>query len=85
VFIPDGYLPPLNTLTLLCVLVALEFLGLVGRWRSIDHWAHIGGYLSGIGGAYLLKHRRSTGGGGGGQLHRPSFLSRRFLEDIKLR
>ncbi len=83
-FIPDGYLPPLNTLTLLGVLVALEFLGLVGRWRSIDHWAHIGGYVSGIGGAYLLKRQRGTGGGGG-QLHRPAFLSRRFLEDVKLR
>ena len=75
IFLSHDMLPPVSSSSLLFVFLAVEVVGIVRRWQTIDHWAHLGGYLTGIAGAYWLKHRikqraLTSGGsdGGGGRV-----------------
>ena len=56
VFPPENW-PSISAMSFLGILIGLDILGLtrVNRIVTIDHWAHLGGYLSGIGAAELLK------------------------------
>lgn len=57
-FLPrDLAVPPVSSLTLLVTLVLLEVAGVLGRWKAVDHNAHLAGLLTGIGGAWALKRR----------------------------
>ena len=57
VFPPDSW-PRIQSGAFLAFLIGMEFVGL-SRWnksaKNLDHWAHLGGYAAGIGGAELLK------------------------------
>ena len=59
VFPPDDW-PSLSALGMLVFLVGMDVLGL-WRWRkkfrTVDHWAHLGGYAAGIGSAQILMYR----------------------------
>ncbi len=57
IFLPPGFLPPLSSSILLSVLIAVELAGISRGWRRLDHWAHLGGYVAGFGGAQVLKYR----------------------------
>lgn len=57
-FPPEDW-PSISALTLLILLIGVEVYGLKksNNLGNIDHWAHLGGYFSGIGAAELLKMR----------------------------
>ncbi|MCJ1287861.1 hypothetical protein MMC26_007213 [Xylographa opegraphella] len=56
-FLPPELGPVISLNLLVIVLVAAEILGIIRGYRSIDHWAHLGGYASGFAGAQALKYR----------------------------
>ncbi|KAI9790514.1 MAG: hypothetical protein M1816_005021 [Peltula sp. TS41687] len=54
-FIPEDWLPPFSSTMLLVSLLAVEVTGIVFRFKGVDHWAHLGGFLTGMAGAEALK------------------------------
>ncbi|MCJ1318729.1 hypothetical protein MMC15_004059 [Xylographa vitiligo] len=56
-FLPPELGPIISLNLLLIVLVAAEIMGIIRGYRRIDHWAHLGGYVSGFAGAQALKYR----------------------------
>ncbi|MCJ1300844.1 hypothetical protein MMC08_003643 [Hypocenomyce scalaris] len=57
IFLPPDLLPPLSSNLVLFCLVALEVTGISLKWRRSDHLGHLGGLLSGIASAHILKDR----------------------------
>jgi rhomboid-like protein len=59
VFPPENW-PSLSAIGFLAILIGLDVFGLTryNKMITVDHWAHLGGYATGIGAAELLKMRR---------------------------
>ena len=57
IFLPPDLLPPLSSNLLLSLLIAVEIAGITLKWRRSDHLGHLGGLLSGIASAQVLKDR----------------------------
>lgn len=57
IFLPSDILPPLSAYAVLAPLILIEVLGIVRKWGRLDHWAHLGGYLAGMVGAVVVKHK----------------------------
>ncbi|KAE8443074.1 hypothetical protein EG329_002397 [Mollisiaceae sp. DMI_Dod_QoI] len=55
---PEGW-PSISAMTLLVFLIGLDVFGAVQKHKmvTVDHWAHLGGYISGIGAAEIVKMR----------------------------
>lgn len=57
IFLPPGLVPPFSSNLLLAVLVFFEVVGIALKRRRLDHLGHLGGLLSGIVSARILKDR----------------------------
>ena len=62
IFLPADRSPKISADLILFVLIALEILGMARNWGRrklvVDRFAHLGGYISGIGCAQAIKYQR---------------------------
>ena len=58
-WLPDGWeLPPISGSLLLLAMISVDVVGASKGWTKytrIDHWAHLGGYATGIASAQTLN------------------------------
>lgn len=59
IFLPPDFLPAFSWSAILSFLILVELVGASKGWRRLDHWAHLGGYASGIAGGVWLKSRQN--------------------------
>ena len=57
-FLPEDISPGLPANLILISLIAFEIFALARGWQRVDHWAHLGGYMTGLSGAYIIKHKQ---------------------------
>ncbi|KAI9792863.1 MAG: hypothetical protein M1835_007621 [Candelina submexicana] len=57
IFLPSDWVPPVSSNVILALMVLIEIIGIRGGWTGVDHFAHLGGALTGLAGSQLLKFR----------------------------
>lgn len=58
IFLPPDFLPAFSWSVILTFLISVELVGASRGWHRLDHWAHLGGYATGIAGGQWLKSER---------------------------
>ncbi|KAL9114379.1 MAG: hypothetical protein Q9187_007475 [Circinaria calcarea] len=58
-FLPEDISPNLPANAILILLIGIEIFAIArGRMKRVDHWAHLGGYVTGICGAHIIKYKQ---------------------------